>query len=179
MAAGSADDPYALLGIEPDADDTELRRAWRELALRWHPDRAGPDTTAIFQKLTAAYAVLSDPASRAAYDRERNPPPTRRAPSVLIHRLSRPIDALLALGIARHVRAGLVELGVERAEVEEGGMVTIAMRVPVRAGDGTITDELFSAWLAIRPGVTDGATITPSAQLPGVVHPVAFRIRIR
>jgi curved DNA-binding protein CbpA len=58
------DDYYQLLGIGPNAAHAELRRAWRRLALRWHPDRAGSSATAIFQKIQAAYAVLSDPISR-------------------------------------------------------------------------------------------------------------------
>jgi curved DNA-binding protein CbpA len=63
------DDYYELLGVDSAITATELRRAWRRLALRWHPDRAGPEATATFQKLAAAYAVLSDPVARAAYDR--------------------------------------------------------------------------------------------------------------
>ena len=49
MDTGSADDYYALLGIDAEADAAELRRAWRRLALRWHPDRAGPGATASFR----------------------------------------------------------------------------------------------------------------------------------
>jgi DnaJ-class molecular chaperone len=63
MDIGSSDDHYtpvtlarsafsfcssALLGIDAEADRAELRRAWRRLALRWHPDRAGPGATATF-----------------------------------------------------------------------------------------------------------------------------------
>ena len=88
------DDYYALLGIDAEADGAELRRAWRRLALRWHPDRAGPGATATFQKILAAYTVLSDPVARAAYDRRRDdaapgalrcgaPPPPPRPAAVL------------------------------------------------------------------------------------------------
>ncbi len=65
------DDYYALLGVEADADPAVLRRAWRRLALEWHPDRAGPDATETFRRIGTAYAVLSDPLARAAYDRRR------------------------------------------------------------------------------------------------------------
>jgi molecular chaperone DnaJ len=80
MGTGSSDDCYALLGIDAEADGAELRRAWRRLALRWHPDRAGPGATATFQKILAAYTMLSDPVARAAYDRRRGAP--TRSPGV-------------------------------------------------------------------------------------------------
>ena len=106
MGSGPSDDYYALLGIGADADAQELRRAWRRLVLRWHPDRAGPGATATFQAISAAYAVLSDPGARAAYDRRRGttarraearsgdpvraPPAgtSRRAPGVMLSRLT-------------------------------------------------------------------------------------------
>src|SRR5690349_6795557 len=71
MPSPLVDDYYELLGVQPGADVKELRRAWRKLALLWHPDRAGAGATARFQKLAAAYAVLSNPLARAAYDRRR------------------------------------------------------------------------------------------------------------
>jgi hypothetical protein len=61
MGIGSADNFYALLGVDAGADGAELRRVWRRLVLQWHPDRAGPASTATFQTLLAAYMVLSDP----------------------------------------------------------------------------------------------------------------------
>src|SRR5438309_9333689 len=108
MPTGSSDDYYALLGIAADAGGAELRRAWRRLALRWHPDRAGPGATVTFQKILAAYLVLSDPVARAAYDRRRGAPargpgarpgdatgappaaPGRSAPGVMLGRLCGP-----------------------------------------------------------------------------------------
>jgi len=189
------DDYYALLGIRANADGTQLRRAWRRLAVRWHPDRAGQAATATFQKLQAAYAVLSDPTKRAAYDRARSGAPPistgRRAPSVMLRRLSGHLKALLASGFARHAADDVIELFLNAQEASEGGMITIAMRVqarcPVCAGDAAqlcdtcgstrILDELFSAWLAVPPGVSDGAVLKPSALLPGM-RPVSFRVRL-
>jgi curved DNA-binding protein CbpA len=176
------DDYYELLGIEPGADHDAIKRAWHELVQRWHPDRRGDDVTFIFQRLAAAYEVLSDPVARAAYDRRRGVAEAapeaapRRAPGVLIRRLSGPIAALEACGIARRAKDGAIELQLDVEEVRDGGMAVIAMRVLVRDGEETVED-LYSAWLAIRPGVPDGAEITPSAQLPGVVEPVRFRVR--
>ena len=210
MATGPEDDHYALLGIDAQADGAELRRAWRRLALRWHPDRAGPGATATFQKILAAYTVLSNPVARAAYDRRRGAPARspgvpsggatsappaatrRRAPGVMLQRLSGPLNALLACGVARRAEGEVIELFLNAQEVSDGGMVTISMRVPVRCpecaadaagscarcGTKRTVDELFSAWLAVPPGVTDGAVLTPSALLPGMVRPVSFRVRL-
>jgi len=66
---------YAVLGCRTDASAEELRRAYRQLALRWHPDKHTHRDAARqaeaherFQSLAAAWAVLSDETLRAAYD---------------------------------------------------------------------------------------------------------------
>jgi curved DNA-binding protein CbpA len=175
------DDYYVLLGVNANAAHAELRRAWRRLALQWHPDRAGSGATSTFQKIQAAYAVLSDPMSRAAYDRRRSVParaPRRPAPAVMLHRLSGPLAGLLACGIAVRTGNDIIELFVNPDEASTGGMVTIALRVPVRKASGQVVDELFSAWLAVPPGVQDGEILPPSALLPGMIHRVLFRVRL-
>ena len=63
MDAG--DDPYAVLGLAPDADAAALRRAYRRLALRLHPDK-DPSAAAAFARLQAAWAALGSPEARAA-----------------------------------------------------------------------------------------------------------------
>lgn len=187
------DDYYTLLGIASTADAAELRRAWRRLAVRWHPDRAGYAATATFQEILAAYTVLSDPTKRAAYDRVRSGAVTgRRAPSVMLRRVSGSLKALLACGIAQIAEDEVIDLFLTAQESSGGGMVTISMRVPVRCpacsasttascakcGSKRAIDELFSAWLAVPPGVGDGAILAPSALLPGMIRPVSFRVRL-
>jgi molecular chaperone DnaJ len=72
------EDLYAVLGVAAVASAGEIRRAYRLLALRYHPDRAGPTATAQFQRIAAAYRVLSDGGARAQYDRGRaGPRPAR------------------------------------------------------------------------------------------------------
>jgi curved DNA-binding protein CbpA len=74
-------DHYATLGVEPSADAPSIRAAYRALAQRYHPDKAGEsdaDTVLRMVEINAAYHVLGDPVRRAQYDRQREPPP--RAP---------------------------------------------------------------------------------------------------
>ena len=76
-AAGRDVSLYDLLGIAPDADGATVRRAYLDRSRRYHPDawfrknvgEFGPLLSRVFQKLAAAYQILSDEDARAAYDR--------------------------------------------------------------------------------------------------------------
>lgn len=63
-------DYYELLGINRQADEAEIKKAYRKLAMKHHPDRNANDKDAEekFKDIQKAYAVLSDPKKRAAYD---------------------------------------------------------------------------------------------------------------
>jgi len=66
-----ADDPYAVLGVPKDASDEAIRRAFRDLAMKSHPDRNPGDKAAEerFKKISGAYDLLGDPDKRRRYDR--------------------------------------------------------------------------------------------------------------
>ncbi len=62
---------YELLGVSPSANNAELRKAFRELSKRLHPDTTSlpsDEATRQFQKVCEAYDLLSDPVLRANYD---------------------------------------------------------------------------------------------------------------
>ena len=59
---------YEVLGVSTSAGPEEVKRAYRRMARRHHPDVAGRDD-AVMQRLNQAWAVLGDPAQRLAYDR--------------------------------------------------------------------------------------------------------------
>ena len=63
-------DAYRVLHVDPAADADVIAAAYRVLARKLHPDTGGDDA-ALMAELTRAYALLRDPARRAAYDRER------------------------------------------------------------------------------------------------------------
>lgn len=66
----SEQDLYQTLGIEKNSSDADIKKAYRKLAMKYHPDR-NPDDSAAEQKFKSiqkAYAVLSDKQKRAAYD---------------------------------------------------------------------------------------------------------------
>ena len=64
-------DYYATLGVARDAKPDEMKRAYRKLAMQYHPDRNPGDATAeaTFKELNEAYDVLKDDQKRGAYDR--------------------------------------------------------------------------------------------------------------
>jgi DnaJ-class molecular chaperone len=66
-------DYYSVLGVDRTASADDIKKAYRKLAAKWHPDRHGDDTRKEaeekFKEVQAAYDVLSDQQKRAAYDR--------------------------------------------------------------------------------------------------------------
>ena len=69
-------DYWSLLGLAPDSDQDQLKRAFRREARRWHPDLNGNDPVAEerFKLVNEAYAVLSDPRRRADWERGQHRP---------------------------------------------------------------------------------------------------------
>ena len=64
-------DPYEVLGVERDADETAIKKAFRRLARELHPDvnAHDPDAEEKFKEAAEAYEILNDPERRATYDR--------------------------------------------------------------------------------------------------------------
>jgi len=63
-------DYYGILGVPRDASEADIKKAYRKLAMDYHPDRnKSHDAEERFKRLTEAYEVLRDPDKRAVYDR--------------------------------------------------------------------------------------------------------------
>lgn len=63
-------DYYDLLGVPAEVDDTQLKKAYRKMAMKYHPDKnTSPDAEEKFKEINKAYQILSDPNLRTIYDK--------------------------------------------------------------------------------------------------------------
>jgi DnaJ-class molecular chaperone len=163
--------PYRVLGIDPHASRRDIRRAYHTLALRYHPDAAADESGERFVEIHEAYRLLSDPTSRADYDREHRDYSERRhrrafTQPMTLSSLFADADTLLrgALEMLDLVDLGFVhegrrrpapetlhyELQLSPLEAERGGRMSFVI-------PGNVEIELV-----VPPGVRDGAR----AELP-------------
>jgi molecular chaperone DnaJ len=187
-------DYYDVLGVSPDAGADEIKRAYRQLARRYHPDISGDDRAVAFLEAARAYEVLTDPWRRRSYDAGRpGSPPARTgraewfADEVAIDfpSVSDLVDRM------RHAFFGAHTLEELSAEIvltphEAIGGATIPIGIPVRqtclrcGGRG----ETWQEWcglcggcgdvrafhdmeLRVPAGVRDGARFRFSVMPPG------------
>jgi len=74
---GKMKDYYSILGVAPGASEEEIKRAYRTLAMKHHPDRGGDQ--AQFQEIQEAYSVLTDPQKKAEWEAQRHGHPFMNA----------------------------------------------------------------------------------------------------
>ena len=128
MTGGGQDDHYAELGVSRDASSEELRRAYRQIARRYHPDvNRDPGASERFAAAARAYEILSDPAARGRYDnRFSRPVPVRRSPK------PRPaVDRRAVLELTDREAAHLARFPLTLTNAHGGRIV-----IPAGTGDG-------------------------------------------
>ncbi|CAI5445138.1 unnamed protein product [Caenorhabditis angaria] len=80
------DSPYTTLGVSSTSNEEEIKKAYRKLALKWHPDKhtdekSKEEAEKKFKQIAHAYEILTDKTKRASLDRSENPHRRRSAPS--------------------------------------------------------------------------------------------------
>ena len=64
---------YNILGVAPNASDEDIKKVYRSLAMRYHPDRNdAPGAAVRFKSITKAFEILSDPVKRDEYNQSVN-----------------------------------------------------------------------------------------------------------
>jgi DnaJ domain len=128
MTGGGEVDPYAELGVARDASSEEIRRAYRQVARRHHPDvNRDPGGPERFAAAARAYEILSDPAARARYDnRFSGPVAVRRSPN------TRPaVGRRAVLELTEREAAHLARFPLILTDAHDGRIL-----VPAGTGDG-------------------------------------------
>lgn len=111
-------DHYRTLGISSDASDAEIKKAYRALAKRTHPDSGTTGDTVRFRAIQEAYEALSDPERRRDYDRPRTPVSWTGG-------FCEPLRAARAPGYRASSRPAQVDIVMSSKEARRGGVVVL------------------------------------------------------
>jgi curved DNA-binding protein CbpA len=146
-------DYYATLGLAPAASEDDIRKAYRRLALQWHPDRnsGAPRAAERFKEISEAYAVLIDPGKRRDYDRARQ---------------------VGAPGSFRHTREDIFRdlFANPRASDVFEDLVREFERVGVRVDRRVFQQTLFGGRAVMAGGIFVAAPLTSAAGLLTVLR---------
>jgi curved DNA-binding protein len=187
-------DYYQIMGVERDATQDEIKRSYRKLARKYHPDVSKePDAEARFKEVNEANEVLKDPEKRAAYDelgaqwqagQDFRPPPDWNEgfefrgggyTEAGAEHFSDFFDSLFGGG---RVQPGERTRGAFRMQGEDhhakvlidledsyqGATRTIGLRVPELTGDGRVTTREHSLNVRIPKGIRPGQQIRLAGQ---------------
>lgn len=190
-------DYYAILGVERGATPDEVKRAYRKLARKYHPDVSKePNAEERFKEVSEAYEVLRDPEKRAAYDRlgsgwhsgdDFTPPPDWNSSPFGFGAggFSDFFETLFGGGRrgfrfeeAFH-RPGPQHAGEVQIELEEawrGTARTITIDAPVADARGTLRIQPRTFNVRIPAGITDGQQIRLA---DGGTSDIRLTVRIR
>jgi len=185
-------DYYATLGVERTASQDEIKRSYRKLARKYHPDVSKEsDAEARFKEVAEAYEALSDPEKRAAYDdvgrryqrgQEFQPPPGWDSGFEFSGRDTGPGEGMdfsdfFESLFGRHARGARApdtmhaaggdhhaKIVIDLEDAYRGARRTISLRVPVIDAQGQVTLEERQLDVNIPKGVREGQHLRLAGQ---------------
>lgn len=187
-------DYYKIMGVERDASQDEVKRAYRKLARKYHPDVSKEaDAEARFKDLGEAYAVLKDPEKRAAYDQlganwkagqEFRPPPNWDAgfefsggdggadaaafsdffESLFGHDFQSARGAQQQAGMHARGEDHHAKVLIDLEDAYKGASRSISLRTPEVDGTGHVSTKVRTLNVKIPKGVKQGQRIRLSGQ---------------
>jgi len=187
-------DYYNIMGVERDASQDDIKRAYRKLARKYHPDVSKEaDAEARFKDLGEAYAVLKDPEKRAAYDQlgaewksgqEFRPPPDWGAgfefsgasggadasaysdffDSLFGHDFQPATGRRRQAGIHAHGEDHHAKVMIDLEDAYQGASRSISLRAPELDSTGHVTTKQRTLNVKIPKGVKQGQRIRLSGQ---------------
>jgi DnaJ-class molecular chaperone len=175
MSDAKTKDYYRILGLPRSATAQQINRAYRALALKYHPDTShtASDTVAEFRHITEAYDTLSDPAKRRTYDRlVRESRSTPAGSSILRHDFDTGKDPLIEVGGAHSVGSEPMqfELLVKPEEARWGATIPLGLTIRTQCsrccGIGSIKGR--------KCGACDGMGVLIRRQSISVVLPTGI-----
>lgn len=161
---------YDVLGLKDDATPEEIKKAYRKLASKTHPDRNGEEMTPLFRSVQDAYETLSNPVKRAAYDRELNGVSAPQ-PEPAAHHGPRPGDHEETAWQATAEPAVPGRARSTRDKVLRGTKIVAIASVFVALGGYWLLQEIQLLQLVQR---TDGIHLFTFPGLPGIVYAVLW-----
>jgi curved DNA-binding protein len=174
-------DYYRTLGVARDASTEEIRKSFRRLARKYHPDVSKePDAEARMKEVNEAYAVLSDAEKRAAYDQlgaehqageEFRPPPGWDAGFEFSHHDFQGADysdffaeLFGRMGARGQGSDHYAKVLLDIEDAFQGATRQIALRVPKMGPEGRVTLETRTLEVRIPAGVREGQLIRLAGQ---------------
>ena len=195
-------DYYEVLGVAPDARAADIKRAYRRLARRYHPDISGDERTATFREVTRAYEVLGNPDRRRTYDAALRESAGGARADWLTDEIHMDFPSVASvLDRMRHsffgaAAATRLSAEVELTREEAFWGVSVPLQIPLRQTCGTCggRGEVWEQWcldcqgdgevaaqhpmrLRVPAGVRAGARFRFSVMPPGAV-PTLVEVRI-
>ncbi len=157
-------DYYATLEVTPQASDEDIKRAYRKLALKYHPDRNQGNTRAEvkIREINAAYEVLGDPETRQSYERLRFGGPGRKtdfawetpadtvAPGIILERMEQTLREEGRVEIFRTLLRDLPRVKRELANIRQATVAALGYdkfreEIVARYAAGTIAELVTPA----------------------------------